>query len=106
LLKGIVSLSRWECQSGHVFDGNFFDPPAESNGIGANQLATFSCPACGKAMSLLRGEGALELLKHIREFIGEVSKDPQYGTNGSSMLSEVERLEFTIRKLAEEAARP
>ncbi len=48
----------------------------------------------------------MELLKRIREFIGEVSRDPQYGTNGSSMLTEVERLEFTIRKLAEEAARP
>jgi len=48
----------------------------------------------------------MELLKRIREFIGEVSRNPQYGTDGSSMLTEVERLEFTIRKLAEEAARP
>jgi hypothetical protein len=57
-------------------------------------------------MTLLREEGAMELLKRIREFIGEISRDPQYGTNGSSMLTQVERLEFTIRKLAEEAARP
>jgi len=57
-------------------------------------------------MTLTRGEGAMELLNHIREFIGEVSRDPQYGTHGSSVLTEVERLEFTIRKLAEEAARP
>ena len=89
-----------------MFEGNFFDPPAGSNGSSTSPLAAFSCPTCGKAMSLLRGEGALELLKRIREFIGEVSRDPQYGSNGSSMLTEVERLEFTIRKLAEEAARP
>jgi hypothetical protein len=57
-------------------------------------------------MILSREEGAMELLKRIREFIGEVSRDPQYGTDGSTMLSQVERLEFTIRKLAEEAARP
>jgi hypothetical protein len=57
-------------------------------------------------MTLSREEGAMELLKRIREFIGEVSRDPQYGADGSTMLTEVERLEFTIRKLAEEAARP
>jgi hypothetical protein len=57
-------------------------------------------------MTLSTEEGAMELLKRIREFIGEVSRDPQYGTDGSSMLIEVGRLEFTIRKLAEEAARP
>jgi hypothetical protein len=57
-------------------------------------------------MILSREEGAMELLKRIRQFIGEVSRDPQYGTDGSAMLSQVERLEFTIRKLAEEAARP
>jgi len=51
-------------------------------------------------------EGAMELLKRIRGFIGEVSRDPQYETDGALMLTEVERLEFTIRKLAEEAARP
>jgi hypothetical protein len=57
-------------------------------------------------MILLREEGAMELLKRIREFIGEVSKDPQYGTDGSLILAEVGRLEITIKKLAEEAARP
>jgi len=100
------SLSRWECVSGHVFEGNFFAPPTGSNESAANVVATFSCPACGESMTLTRGEGAMELLNHIREFIGEVSRDPQYGTHGSSVLTEVERLEFTIRKLAEEAARP
>jgi hypothetical protein len=57
-------------------------------------------------MILLREEGAMELLKRIREFIGEVSKDPQYGTDGSLILAEVGRLEITIKKLAEEAASP
>jgi hypothetical protein len=57
-------------------------------------------------MILSREEGAIELLKRIREFIGEVSKDPQYGTHGSLILTEVSRLEITIKKLAEEAARP
>jgi len=47
----------------------------------------------------------MALLKRIREFIGEVSKDPQYGTDGSLILTEVGRLEVTIKKLAEEAAR-
>src|SRR3989442_15301423 len=57
-------------------------------------------------MTLSGREGAMELLKRIREIIGEVSRDPQYGTDGSSMLTEVERLEFTIRNLTEKAARP
>jgi hypothetical protein len=48
----------------------------------------------------------MELLKRIRDLIGEVSMDPQRGTDGSLMLNEVGRLEATIRKLAEEAARP
>jgi len=57
-------------------------------------------------MTLSREEGAMALLKRIREFIGEVSKDPQYRTDGSLILTEVGRLEVTIKKLAEEAARP
>jgi hypothetical protein len=57
-------------------------------------------------MILSREEGAMALLKRIREFIGEVSKDHKYGTDGSLMLTEVGRLEVIIKKLAEEAARP
>jgi hypothetical protein len=57
-------------------------------------------------MILSREEGAMELLKRIREFIREVSRDPQYGTDGSLILTEVGRLEITIKKLSEEAARP
>jgi hypothetical protein len=100
------SLSRWECLTGHIFEGNFFSPPAEQTGNPPRTLTAFACPACGEAMILSREEGAMELLKRIREFIGEVSKDPQYGTNGSLILTEVNRLEITIKKLAEEAARP
>jgi hypothetical protein len=106
LLEEDSSLSRWECLSGHIFEGNFFPLPAESDGNGTSTLTTFSCPACGEVMTLSREEGAMELLKRIREFIGEVSRNPQYGTDGSTMLTEVERLKFTIRRLAEEAARP
>ena len=57
-------------------------------------------------MTLSGEEGALELLKRIREFIGQVSKNPKYENDGSLMMTEVGRLEATIRKLAEEAARP
>jgi hypothetical protein len=57
-------------------------------------------------MILSGGEGAMEQLKRIREFVGEVSKDPKYGSDGSSILTEVARLEITIKKLSEDAARP
>jgi hypothetical protein len=57
-------------------------------------------------MILSGGEGAMEQLKRIREFVGEVSKDPKYGSDGSSILTEVARLEITIKRLSEEAARP
>jgi hypothetical protein len=99
-------LSRWECLAGHIFEGNFFSPPTAQTGSSSRKLAAFACPACGETMILSREEGAMELLKRIREFIGEVSKDPQYGTDGSLVLAEVGRLELTIKKLAEEAARP
>jgi hypothetical protein len=66
----------------------------------------FACPACGQPMILSGREGAMEQLRRIREFIGEVSKDPKYGPDGSSILTEVARLEITIKKLSEEAARP
>ena len=39
----------------------------------------------------------MALLKRVREFIGEVSKDPQYGTDGSLILTEVGRLEIVIK---------
>jgi hypothetical protein len=57
-------------------------------------------------MILSGGEGAMEQLKRIREFVGEVSKDPKYGSDGSSILTEVAKLEITIKRLSEEAARP
>ena len=92
--------------AGHVFEGNFFSPPTAQTGSPPRSLTGFACPACGEAMILSREEGAMALLKRIREFIGEVSRNPQYGTDGSLILTEVGRLEITIKKLAEEAARP
>jgi len=99
-------LSRWECLTGHIFEGNFFSPPIAQNGSPPGTLTGFACPACGEVMLQSREEGAMALLKCIREFIGEVSKDSKYGTEGSLILTEVGRLEVTIKKLAEEAARP
>ncbi|TMH97064.1 hypothetical protein E6H37_00905 [Candidatus Bathyarchaeota archaeon] len=99
-------MSRWECLTGHIFEGNFFSPPTARTGSPSRSLTGFACPACGEVMLLSREEGAMMLLKRIREFIGEVSKDPQYGTDGSLILTEVDRLEITIKKIAEEAARP
>ena len=57
-------------------------------------------------MILSREEGARERLKRIREFIDEVSKDSHYETDGSLILTEISLLEITIKKLAEEAAKP
>jgi hypothetical protein len=99
-------LSRWECLAGHVLEGNIFTPPNVQTDGGQTPFTGFACPACGQAMILSRGEGAIELLNHIRKFIKEVSTNPKYGTYGSVMLIEVSRLETTIKKLAEEAARP
>ena len=99
-------MSRWECLAGHIFEGNFFSPPITQTASPPRSFTGFACPACGEVMTLSREEGAMALLKRIREFIGEVSKDPQYRTDGSLILTEVGRLEVTIKKLAEEAARP
>jgi hypothetical protein len=99
-------LSRWECLAGHILEGNIFTPPNARTEGQQKAFTGFACPACGETMILSREEGAVELLKHIREFIGEVSRDPKYGTHGSVMLTEVGRLEITIKRLAEEAARP
>ncbi len=99
------SLNRWECIAGHTFEGNFFSPPTKAE-QSSGRIINFVCPSCGEPMTLTREEGAIELLNHIREFVGEVSKDPHYNANGSLILTEVGRLETTIRKLAEEAARP
>jgi len=92
--------------AGHIFEGNFFSPPAAQTGNPPWTLADFACPACGEAMILSREEGARERLKRIREFIDEVSKDSHYETDGSLILTEISLLEITIKKLAEEAAKP
>jgi hypothetical protein len=94
------------CAAGHILEGNIFTPPNTQTEGQQKAFTGFACPACGEVMILSREEGATELLKHIREFIGEVSRDPKYETDGSLMLTEVSRLESTIKRLAEEAARP
>jgi hypothetical protein len=57
-------------------------------------------------MILLREEGAMRLLERIRGFIRQVGNDPQYTADATIMLTVVSRLETTIKRLAEEAARP
>lgn len=99
-------MSRWECLKGHVFEGNFFSPQEDEIGNDSRNLAAFVCPACGKEMILSREEGAIRLLERIREFVRQVSADPQHTTNGTVVLADVNRLETTIKRLAEEAARP
>jgi hypothetical protein len=57
-------------------------------------------------MVLSKVEGARELLKRIREFVGSVSRDPEYTLPSDDALKDLGRLESTVRKLADEAARP
>ena len=57
-------------------------------------------------MVLSRGEGAIRLLERIREFVGRVCADPRHAADGTLVMTDVSRLEITIKRLAEEAARP
>jgi hypothetical protein len=98
-------LSRWECSTGHVFEGSFFSPQTSAIGD-VGKLAAFVCPACGEDMILSREEGAMRMLERIRGFVQLVGHDPQYTADATIMLTDVSRLETTIKKLAEEAARP
>ena len=99
-------MSRWECLTGHVFEGNFFSPQTDETEGDSHKLTAFVCPACGKDMILSRGEGAIRLLEKIREFVRTVAADPQHAADGTLVMTDVSRLETTIRKLEEEAARP
>ena len=99
-------LNRWECVKGHVFEGNFYSPSTGENGNLSRKPNVFFCPACGEDMILSREEGAMELLNRIREFVGNACEDPKHSTDGSMILSDMNRLETTIKRLAEEAARP
>ena len=99
-------MSRWECLTGHVFEGDFFSPQTDETRDDSRKLAAFACPACGKDMILSREEGAIRLLEKIREFVQQVCAEPKYTTDGTVILTDVSRLETTIKRLAEEAARP
>lgn len=99
-------MSRWECLTGHVLEGNFFSLQTNATEDDARKLTAFVCPACGKDMILSREEGATRLLERIRAFIRQVCSDPQHAEDGRLILTDVSRLETTIRRLAEEAARP
>ena len=91
---------------GHVFEGNFYSlSTGETRNLSGKPKVVF-CPACGEDMILSREEGAMELMKRIREFVGNVCEDPKHTTDGSMILSDMNRLETTIKRLAEEAARP
>lgn len=99
-------MSRWECLTGHVFEGNFFSPQTDAIEEDSQKLTAFVCPACGKDMVLSRGEGAIRLLERIREFVRTVAAEPRHAADGTLVMTDVSRLETTIRRLAEEAARP
>ncbi len=97
-------MSRWECGSGHVLEGFFY--AQLKNGDSGEMPVTVGCPYCSSDMVLAREEGARELLKRIREFVGEVSQHPDYTTHSSDVLKDLGRLETTVKKLADEASRP
>jgi len=65
-----------------------------------------ACPYCGGDMVLSKVEGARELLKRIRAFVGTVSRNPEYTVPSDDALKDLGRLESAVRKIADEAARP
>jgi hypothetical protein len=97
-------VSTWECSSGHVLEGFFYSQ--QTKGDPRETPVTIACPYCGDDMVLSKAEGARELLKRIRHFVGSVSKDPEYNIPNDDALKDLGRLEKTVRKLADEAARP
>ena len=101
---GTRLMSRWECDSGHILEGLFY--ASNQNDKGAGMPDTIDCPYCHSAMSLAHAEGATRLLDKIRDFIGEVSKHPDYKLDSSRALEDLGRLEVSIKKIAHEALRP
>jgi hypothetical protein len=97
-------VSTWECSSGHLLEGFFYSQ--RSNGDPRETPVAVACPYCGDDMVLSKVEGAKELLKRIREFVGSVSRDPEYTVPSDDALKDLGRLESTVRKLADDAARP
>ncbi len=97
-------MSTWECSSGHVLEDFFYSQRSKDDP--RERPVIIACPYCGDDMVLPKVEGARELLKRIREFVGSVSKDPEYTIPSDDALKDLGRLENTVRKLADEAARP
>ncbi len=96
-------MSRWECKSGHV-EGLFYGDV--KNGASASMPVTVTCPECKSEMLLSREEGAKELLKRIREFVGKASRHPDYLAHSSDVMNDLGRLETAVRRLADDALRP
>ena len=97
-------MSRWECKSGHVLEGFFFSDA--KNGVLSSMPVTVTCPECCNEMLLSREEGAKELLKRIREFVGKASRHPDYLAHSSDVMNDLGRLETAVRRLADDALRP
>ena len=97
-------MSRWECDSGHILEGLVYDQLKASSPVGMPEK--IECPFCHSEMSLARAEGANRLLGRIRDFIGNVSKNPDFAIDGSHALVDLEQLEIVVKKMADDASRP
>ena len=97
-------MSKWECDSGHSLEGIFYGPDAGERADGMPQLVC--CPYCGSEMALSGQEGANELFRRIREFIGQVSLKLGPDTDGSRVIHDLDMLEVAVKKLASEVLRP
>lgn len=97
-------MSRWECKSGHVLEGLFYADV--KNGPLSSMPVIVTCPECRSEMLLSREEGAKELLKRIREFVGKASRHPDYLTDSTDVMNDLGRLETAVRRLVDDALRP
>lgn len=100
-------MSRWECESGHVLEGLFYGDVknVDLTSMPVTPL-TVTCPKCRSEMLLSREEGAKELLKRIREFVGKASRHPDYRADSSDVMNDLGRSETSVRRLADDALRP
>lgn len=98
-------MSRWECESGHILEGLFYNQSIEEANCGKMPFSV-TCPHCGYEMMLSREEGTKELLRRVREFVHQTLQDPHYVTSASSVLRDLLKLETLVRKLADDAMRP
>ncbi len=98
-------MSRWECNSGHILEGLFYDPPRAQEGP-AGMPGKIECPTCHSEMHLARAEGANLLIDRIRDFVSKASKSPNFASDASGVLVDLGQLEIVVKKLADEASRP